>query len=200
MINKIVIASNNNKKIRDLQYLMQPLGITTILQSELGIPEIEETGLSFVENAILKARNVAKYTNLPVIGDDSGLEVDALGKRPGIYSARYAGVETSYPEKMAKLLAELHDTPKSLRTARFQCVIVMLQSESDPTPVICHGTWHGEIALAPAGTNGFGYCPIFWLPEHKCTSAQLTDEIRYNISHRAQAVHSLINYLQTTNK
>lgn len=198
MNKKLVIASNNYQKTRDLKFILEPIiGIEVISQVQFNVPEAEETGATFVENAILKARNACQYTNMPALADDSGLEVDALDKRPGVFSARYAGSETSYAEKMEKLLYELRDIPKTLRTARFQCVIVMMQSVSDPTPIICHGTWEGEIALAPAGANGFGYSPIFWVPEYQCTAAQLSFEVRNQISHRAQALRMLNNNINT---
>jgi len=198
MNKKLIIASNNYKKTQDLKFILEPtVGIEVISQMQFNVPEIEETGLTFVENAILKARNACQYTNMPALADDSGLEVDALNKRPGIFSARYAGHETTYAEKMEQLLYELRDVPKPLRTARFQCVIVILQSVTDPSPVICHGTWEGAIALAPAGTNGFGYSPIFWVPEHQCTAAELSFEVRNQISHRAQALRMFNNIINT---
>lgn len=194
MNKKLIIASNNYQKTQDLKSILEPIiGIEVVSQMQFNVPEAEETGSTFVENAILKARNACKYTNMPALADDSGLEVDALDKRPGVFSARYAGHETTYAEKIEKLLHELRDVPKPLRTARFQCVIVMLESVSDPTPIICHGTWEGEIALAPAGINGFGYAPIFWLPEHQCTVAELSSEVRNQISHRARALHMFNN-------
>ena len=197
MNKKLVIASNNHNKIQDLKFILEPIvGIEVVSQVQFNVPEIEETGLTFVENAILKARNACKYTNMPAIADDSGLEIDALDKRPGVFSARYAGHETTVAEKIEKLLYELRDVPKPLRTARFQCVIVMLRSVSDPTPIICHGTWEGEITFVPAGSNGFGYAPIFWLPEHQCTVAELSSEVRNQISHRAQTLHIFNNYIK----
>lgn len=194
---QIIIASNNNNKIQEFKHIFSPEDVDVISQAQLQVPEIEETGLTFVENAILKARNVCQYTNMPAIADDSGLEVDVLEKKPGIYSARYAGRRATYADNIAKLLQELRDIPKEQRTARFQCVIVLLRSVADPTPIICQGTWEGEITFAPAGTNGFGYDPIFWVPTYQCTAAQLSPELKNKISHRAQAVQKLINSIKT---
>lgn len=189
---EIIIASNNQHKIQEMASLLQSKNITVISQAQLLVPEVEETGLTFVENAILKARNACKHTNKPAIADDSGLEVDALEKRPGVYSSRYAGPQATYADNVAKLLQELRDTPQSKRTARFQCVIVFLKSVVDPTPIICQGTWEGEITLVPAGTNGFGYDPVFWVPTHQCTAAQLSLELKNKISHRAVALQKMM--------
>lgn len=192
---QIIIASNNQDKIQEMAPLLQTKNIDVISQAQLQVPEIEETGLTFVENAILKARNACEYANKPAIADDSGLEVDALAKRPGIYSSRYAGPWATYIDNIAKLLQELRDVPKEQRTARFQCVVVFLKSATDPTPIICHGTWEGEIAFTPVGTNGFGYDPIFWVPAYQCTSAQLLPELKNKISHRAQALQKIMCYI-----
>jgi XTP/dITP diphosphohydrolase len=192
---QIIIASNNQDKIQEMVPLLQTKNIDVISQAQLQVPEIEETGLTFVENAILKARNACEYANKPAIADDSGLEVDALAKRPGIYSSRYAGPWATYIDNIAKLLQELRDVPKEQRTARFQCVVVFLKSATDPTPIICHGTWEGEIAFTPVGTNGFGYDPIFWVPAYQCTSAQLLPELKNKISHRAQALQKIMCYI-----
>jgi len=189
---KIVIASNNKDKIEEVKTIFAQKNIEVIPQAQLQVPEIEETGLTFVENAILKARNACKHTNMPAIADDSGLEVDALEKRPGIYSSRYAGPQAIYADNIAKLLQELRGVPKARRTARFQCIIVLLKSAIDPTPIICQGAWKGEITLAPAGTNGFGYDSVFWVPAHQCTAAQLTPELKNKISHRAQALQKIM--------
>ncbi len=192
---QIIIASNNQGKIQEIAPLLQTKNIDVISQAQLQVPEIEETGLTFVENAILKARNACEHTNMPAIADDSGLEVDALAKRPGIYSSRYAGPRATYADNIAKLLQELRDVPKERRMARFQCVMVFLKSAADPTPIICQGTWEGEIAFALVGTNGFGYDPIFWVPAYQCTSAQLSPELKNKISHRAQALQKIMCYI-----
>ncbi|MEI8054471.1 MAG: RdgB/HAM1 family non-canonical purine NTP pyrophosphatase [bacterium] len=186
---KIVIASNNEHKTQEIASLLQSKNITVVSQAQLLVPEAEETGLTFVENAILKARNACEHTDMPAIADDSGLEVDALAKRPGIYSSRYAGPQA--------LLQELRDVPKARRTARFQCIMVFLKSAIDPTPIICQGTWEGKIAFAPAGTNGFGYDPVFWVPTHRCTAAQLGPELKNKISHRAIALQKIMHCFQS---
>ncbi|CAL7963503.1 dITP/XTP pyrophosphatase [Gammaproteobacteria bacterium] len=192
---KIIIASNNSHKTQEMVSLLQSKNITVVSQAELLVSEIEETGLTFVENAILKARNACEHANMPAIADDSGLEVDALAKRPGIYSSRYAGPQATYGDNIAKLLQELRDVPKARRAARFQCITVFLKSAIDPTPIICQGTWEGEITLAPAGTNGFGYDPVFWVPTYQCTAAQLAPELKNKISHRAVAMQKIMHYL-----
>ena len=193
---QIIFASNNKNKLREISHLLQPKNIKVISQAQLNIPEIAETGLTFVENAILKTRNACQHTNKPAIADDSGLEVDALEDRPGIYSARYSGPHAMDADNIAKLLQELHDTPKPQRTARFQCVMVYLKSATDPSPIICQGTWEGEITLTPKGNNGFGYDPIFWVPDYKCTAAQLPLKLKNKISHRAQALQKLAGQIK----
>ena len=168
--------------------------IALISQSELEVTEVEETGLNFVENALIKARHACMETGLPAIADDSGLEVDALDGEPGIYSARYAGVSgpTADAENNVKLLQELEQVPEQDRTARFQCVIVYLIHYKDPMPLICQGTWEGRILFSERGSNGFGYDPLFYVPTHGCTSAQLDAEIKNSLSHRGQALRKLL--------
>ena len=156
------------------------------------MPDAEETGLTFVENAILKARNAALHSGLAAIADDSGIEVDALRGAPGIYSARYAGPGASDQANLEKLLDALKDVPQQQRSARFQCLMVYLRHAEDPTPIICQGTWEGLIAREPAGDNGFGYDPVFWVPSHGCTSAQLPPQEKNRLSHRGQALHKLL--------
>ncbi|EKE00581.1 MAG: hypothetical protein ACD_21C00324G0002 [uncultured bacterium] len=192
---QIVIATNNYDKTLEFKHMLGPRSAQIIPQEQLQVPEISETGLTFVENAILKARNACQYTNMPAIADDSGLEVDALAGSPGIYSARYAGPKAPYTDNIAKLLQELHDIPEPRRTARFQCVLVLLKSATDPAPIICQGTWEGRITFSPEGANGFGYDPIFWVPTHKCTAAQLPTELKNKISHRAQALNKIMCYI-----
>ncbi len=195
-IRRIVLASGNPGKLRELDQMLAPLGLAVVPQSELGVPQAHETGLSFVENAILKARNAAAASGLPAIADDSGLEVDALHGAPGIYSARYAGVGASDEENLRKLLAELRSVPEEKRTARFQCLLVYMRDARDPTPVIAQGTWEGRILFAPRGTRGFGYDPVFYVPTHGCAAAELPPEVKNTISHRAQALARLVEALR----
>lgn len=190
---KIVLASGNAGKVREFNQLLADLGYEVVPQTELGVPEIEETGLSFVENAILKARNAAQHTGLPAIADDSGLEVDALDGAPGIYSARYAGAGASDTENVKKLLQAMLGA--SNRRARFQCLLVFMRHGADPVPLICQGTWEGSITESPAGENGFGYDPVFWVAEQQCTSAQLSPEQKNAMSHRGQALRLLLQHL-----
>ncbi len=191
----LVLASGNRGKVREFNQLLSGLGYTITPQTELAVTEIEETGLSFVENAILKARNAAAQSGLAALADDSGLEVDALAGEPGIYSARYAGVGASDAENVAKLLQALEGVEPAQRQARFQAVIVYMRHATDPTPLICHGTWEGSITTAPIGENGFGYDPIFWVALHGCSAAQLTAEQKNALSHRGQALRELVGRL-----
>ena len=156
------------------------------------VPDIEETGLTFVENAILKARNAAQHTGRPAIADDSGIEVDALNGAPGIYSARYAGIGASDQANLEKLLTELGDLPEEKRTARFQCLMVYMRHANDPTPLICQGSWEGRILFKPQGENGFGYDPVFYVPTHDCSSAELPADVKNSLSHRGQALSKLL--------
>ena len=188
----IVFASNNNNKLQEIAALLRPKNITLLTPK---IPEIPETGLTFVENAILKARNACQHTNMPALADDSGLEVDALAKKPGIYSARYAGKNATAATNIAKLLQELQDIPKTQRTARFQCIMVFLKSAIDSTPVICQGTWEGAITFTPQGNNGFGYDPVFWVPTYQCTAAQLAPDLKNQLSARTQALQQITCYI-----
>ncbi len=192
---RIVLASNNQGKVREIQQLLAEQEISILPQSEFEIGSIEETGLTFVENAILKARHASRCSGLPAIADDSGIEVDALGGAPGIYSARYAGPQCDDQANNLKLLEDLKDTPDEARTARFQCLMVYLSSPEDPTPVICQGTWEGRILKAPLGDNGFGYDPLFWVPETGGSSAQLDPTTKNRLSHRGLALRQLIDAL-----
>jgi XTP/dITP diphosphohydrolase len=189
---KIVLASGNAGKVREINQLLAQQQIQVIPQSEFDTPEAEETGLTFVENAILKARNAARHSGLPAIADDSGIEVDALKGAPGIYSARFAGPACDDQANNEKLLADLKDVEDEERTARFQCVLVYLRHADDPTPIICQGTWEGRILHAEQGVNGFGYDPLFLVPEHGCSSAELTPEQKNVLSHRGQALRKLM--------
>lgn len=193
---RVVLASGNAGKLRELHALLGGLGIELVSQRELGVSDAEETGLSFVENALLKARHACATTGLPAIADDSGIEVDALNGEPGIYSARFAGVsgetrEVADAANNALLLDRLAGLKGSERSARFQCIIVYLRHAADPTPLICQGTWEGQILESAAGANGFGYDPLFYVPTHDCASAALTPEIKNTLSHRGQALEQL---------
>ncbi|NVZ09971.1 RdgB/HAM1 family non-canonical purine NTP pyrophosphatase [Allochromatium humboldtianum] len=187
----IVLASNNAGKVREIERLLAESRIHIRPQGEYGVPEAEETGLTFVENAILKARNAARHSGLPAIADDSGLEVDALRGAPGIYSARYAGSGATDEANLRKLLTDLAEVPEAERTARFQCVLVYLRHAEDPTPLICQGAWEGRILFEPRGSNGFGYDPIFLVPGHGCSSAELDPDTKNRLSHRGQALRRL---------
>lgn len=189
---KIVLATGNKGKVAELSQLLSPLKINIIPQSEFDVPEVAETGTTFVENAIIKARHAAKITGLPAIADDSGLAVDALGGAPGVYSARYAGSNATDSDNIDKLLHSLSGIAPVKRQARFLCVLVYMRSSEDPTPIICQGEWHGEITLERSGENGFGYDPVFWVAQKKCTSAQLTKEQKNALSHRGQALQQLL--------
>jgi len=190
---RVVLASSNPGKLREINDLLADIDIEVLPQSGFYIPDIEETGLTFVENAILKARNAAQHAGLPAIADDSGLEVDALNGAPGIYSARYAGEECDDQKNLEKLLADIKNVPENERTARFQCLMVYMAHEMDPTPLICQGTWEGRILYEPVGDNGFGYDPVFYVPSHDCSSAQLPPETKNRLSHRGQALACILH-------
>lgn len=194
-IKRIVLASNNAHKAKELRELLAPLGFEIVSQSEYAVPEVEEDGLTFVENALIKARHASRITGLPAIADDSGIEIDALNGAPGIYSARFAGEPGDDAANNAKVLELLEDTPVAERTARYQCVMVLLRHETDPTPMICSGAWEGEIGLSAVGDGGFGYDPLFFLPARGLTVAQLSAELKNLISHRAKAARQLVNLL-----
>ena len=192
---RVVLASGNAGKVREFNQLLAGAHIEVVPQSSFGVPEAEETGLTFVENAILKARNAARHTGLPAVADDSGIEADALNGAPGIYSARYAGPGASDEENLYKLLAALEGLPDERRGARFQCVIAYLRHAEDPTPLICQGTWEGRILPAPRGANGFGYDPVFYVPDEGVSSAELAPETKNRLSHRGQALRKLLEGL-----
>ena len=187
-MSKIVLASNNSHKIKEFSKILDEENIQLISQSKLDIPEADETGLTFLENSIIKARNASLIAKLPAIADDSGIEVDALNGRPGIYSARYAGLKCDDKANNKLLLKELKDIPYSLRTARYHCTIVYLSSYDHPVPKIYNATWEGYIGTQEIGKNGFGYDPLFFLPEYKCTAAELSESVKNTISHRGQAL------------
>ena len=187
-MSKIVLASNNSHKIKEFSKILDEENIQLISQSKLDIPEADETGLTFLENSIIKARNASLVAKLPAIADDSGIEVDALNGRPGIYSARYAGMECDDKANNKLLLKELKDIPFTLRTARYHCTIVYLSSYDHPVPKIYNATWEGYIGTQEIGKNGFGYDPLFYLPEYKCTAAELSETVKNTISHRGKAL------------
>ena len=195
---KIVLASGNQGKLIELQAILSANDVELIPQAYFNISEVEETGLSFVENALIKARHACVKTGLPCIADDSGIEVDALDGEPGIYSARYSNTygSSADADNNAKLLQELEQVPDLDRTARFQCVIVFLRHEKDPMPLICQGSWKGRIMFKESGENGFGYDSLFYVPTHQCTSAELQPEIKNSLSHRGQALRQLLKCWQ----
>jgi len=193
---KVVLATGNAGKVRELASLLNDFGLDVVAQTELGVESAEETGLTFIENAIIKARHAAQVTGLPAIADDSGLAVDALGGAPGIYSARFAGADASDEQNLEKLLVELQDVPDGERQAQFHCVLVYMRHADDPTPLVCHGSWQGTIARAPAGSGGFGYDPIFVVPEAGKTAAELTADEKRAVSHRGEALKLLLEALR----
>lgn len=189
---QIVLATSNEGKIAELQSLLQVLPIEWIPQSEFDVTDIEETGKTFIENAILKARHAAKISGLPALADDSGLVIDALDGAPGVYSARYAGENATTAERNEKVLDEMRDVPKGERTAAYHCVLALVEYEDDPVPLICHGIWEGSILTEARGNNGFGYDPIFYVPSHQCSAAELSTAEKNAISHRGQVVDQLL--------
>lgn len=194
MTQRIVLATGNKGKVREFGELLAACHIEVVPQSDFGVPDADETGLTFVENAILKARNAAAHTGMAAIADDSGLEVDHLNGAPGIYSARYAGDGGSAANN-AKLLEALDGVPETARSARFQCVLVYLRHADDPTPLICQGTWEGRILTAPRGDAGFGYDPLFFVPDEGVSAAELAAERKNALSHRGQALRCLLQRL-----
>ena len=196
MSKKIVLASGNKGKVKELAGLLSGLGIEVLPQSEFNLKEVAETGTTFVENAIIKARHAAKQTGLPAIADDSGLAVYSLGGEPGVYSARYSGDQATDQSNIIKLLDAMTDVPKDKRQAKFLCVLVYMRHSDDPTPIICQGEWVGEITTEQQGENGFGYDPIFWVKQQNCSSAQLSPEQKNILSHRGKALKLLLAQLQ----
>lgn len=193
---KVVLATGNLGKVRELAELLTDFGLDIVAQTELGVNSAEETGFTFIENALLKARHAAQITGLPAIADDSGLAVDALGGKPGIYSARYAGEEATDQQNLEKLLLEMKTIPAHQRQAQFHCVLVYLRHAEDPTPLVCHGSWLGEIAQTPTGESGFGYDPIFFIPDLNCSAAELTKTEKMALSHRGRALNMLLEALR----
>jgi XTP/dITP diphosphohydrolase len=189
---RIVLATSNPGKVREFSAALVGLDVEITPQSAFDVPEVEETGLTFVENAILKARNSARRTGLPALADDSGLAVDVLGGAPGVHSARYAGPGAGDRANIDKLLAELREVPAERRAARFHCVLVLLHHPADPTPLICQASWEGLITFEPYGSGGFGYDPVFLVPEEAQTAAELDLAVKNRLSHRGQALAQLV--------
>jgi XTP/dITP diphosphohydrolase len=195
-VKPVVLASSNPGKLRELAAVLAPLELELITQGALGIPAPQETGTRFLDNALLKARHAAQRAALPALADDSGLEVDALGGRPGVWSARFAGEGASDAQNLQMLIRELAAHPHAPRSARYQCVIVFVRDADDPAPVIAHGTWEGSIAHEPRGDGGFGYDPVFVPAGSKHTAAQLSPADKNLVSHRGKALRALIAMLR----
>jgi XTP/dITP diphosphohydrolase len=193
---RLVIASNNPGKLREFQFLLQPFGIEVLTQAQLGIAEAEEPHVTFIENALAKARHVARLSGLPALADDSGICVTALNGAPGVYSARYAGEPKSDRRNNEKLLREMQGVKD--RGAHYYCVLVLLHDADDPQPLIAEGEWHGEIAREERGDGGFGYDPLFWLPSLNRMSAELSSEEKHAISHRGKALRALLDKLRVS--
>lgn len=195
-MSKLVLATGNQGKVKEMADLLADFGFDVVAQSDFNVSEVAETGTTFIENAIIKARHAAKETGCAAIADDSGLEVDFLQGAPGIYSARFAGEGATDAENIDKLLAAMEGVPQEQRRARFHCVLVMMRHENDPTPLVCHGSWEGSILSERHGDNGFGYDPIFWVPEDQCASAQLDPSRKKQLSHRGKALQQLFSVLK----
>jgi len=193
---KLVIASGNQGKLRELAALLEPLDYEVHTQAEFNVPDVPETGTTFVENAIIKARHASEITGLPAVADDSGIEVDALDGAPGVYSARFSVPDASDEKNNALLVEKLRDVPEDQRTARYRAVIVYMKHAKDPSPIICEGSWEGRIVMQPQGEGGFGYDPYFLVPTHGCTSAELSAEQKNRLSHRGQALRKLVDRLK----
>jgi XTP/dITP diphosphohydrolase len=193
---RVVLATGNAGKVREMRALLAPLGLEIVPQTELGIVSAEETGDTFEANALLKARHAARAANLPALADDSGIEVDALGGRPGVWSARYAGAGATDEANNALLLAELAGVPPAARRARYRCVIAYVRDADDARPLLAHGSWEGTIAPTPAGDGGFGYDPLFIPGGLAVTAAQLPAADKNAVSHRGQALAELVRLLQ----
>lgn len=195
----LVLASGNRGKLQEFQELLAGAGYDVRAQSEFNITSADETGLTFVENAILKARHVCAQTGLPALADDSGIEVDALQGQPGIYSARFAGEQATDTDNNHKLLQQLAQVPDAERSARYQCVLVLMRHAADPVPLICQAAWEGRILREPLGTGGFGYDPLFFVTTHHCSAAQLETAEKNRISHRARAMLQMLQALKNSN-
>lgn len=193
---KIVLATGNQGKVSEFASLFADYGVDVVAQKELGVSDVPETGTTFVENAIIKARHAAQVTGLPAIADDSGLVVDALGGAPGIYSARYAGADATDDTNIDKLLAALDG--ETQRKAHFFCTLVFMRHADDPVPLVSQGKWQGEILTARSGNDGFGYDPVFHVPTHGCTAAELEKAEKNRISHRGNALAILLDNMRAT--
>ena len=194
---KLVLATSNKGKLAEIAPIVQAFGFEALPPNQFGFADAEETGLSFVENALIKARHACSQTGLPALADDSGIIIDALNGAPGLISAHYAGVHGDSAGNIAKVLSELAQLKNPVRTARFYCCMVLLKHVNDPQPIIAEGIWHGEILPAPLGEQGFGYDPIFWDAVHQMSAAQMPSELKSHISHRGQALAQLQLKLQT---
>lgn len=192
---KIVLATGNQGKVAEMSDLLAEFGFDVVSQKELKVSDVAETGTTFIVNAIIKARHAAQETGLPAIADDSGLEVDFLDGAPGVYSARYAGEDANDTDNLNKLLGAMQDAPQAQRSARFHCVLVLMRHANDPTPIVCHGSWEGSILTARSGDNGFGYDPVFYVPETDCASAELAPTQKKQLSHRGKALKQLFAQL-----
>jgi XTP/dITP diphosphohydrolase len=188
----LVLASGNPGKLRELKAMLDPLGWVVMPQSDWAISEADEDGLSFIENALIKARHASKYTGLPALGDDSGLVVDALNGAPGIFSSRFGGANADDISNNNKLLSALEGVPKSARSAHFYCAMALVRHAQDPSPLLATGRWDGQIMKIPAGGGGFGYDPLFWVPEKGCSSAELPEQIKNRFSHRGKALSEMM--------
>ena len=196
---KIVLASSNSGKLREIQQVLKHLNLQLLPQSEFDISDADETGLSFIENAIIKARHASAISGLPALADDSGLEVDVLQGRPGIYSSRYAGDMATDADNVQKLLSDMEGIESLRRSARFQCVLAFIRYPEDPTPLIAQGSWDGFILEETRGQKGFGYDPVFYIPEHQRAAAELDPEIKNQHSHRARALKKLVELMSGVN-
>ena len=196
---KVVLASGNAGKQREFAALLAPLGYEVVTQTSLGIESVEETGTTFEDNALLKARHAARLSGLPALADDSGIEVDALGGRPGVYSARYAGPDATDEQNLRLMLHELDGVPEARRGARYRCVLAFVRAADDPRPLLANGVWEGRILTAPRGVNGFGYDPVFQprgqSRDQPRSAAEMTAEAKNAVSHRAQALVELVQLL-----
>ncbi len=193
---KLVLATSNKGKLAEIAPIVQAFGFEALPQNQYGFADAEETGLTFVENALIKARHACMQTGLPALADDSGIIIDALNGAPGLISAHYAGVHGDSAGNIAKVLHEISESGNLLKSARFYCCMVLLKHADDPQPIIAEGIWHGEILEAPLGEHGFGYDPIFWDPINKMSAAQMPAELKNRISHRGQALQQLQQKLQ----
>ncbi len=192
---KLVLASSNPGKLRELSALLDESRYRIIPQADFNVPEVAETGTTFVENAIIKARHAAQYTGLAALADDSGIVIDALNGEPGVHSARFSGSDASDESNNILLVEKLRSVPEAQRSARYQAVIVYMRDAADPSPIICEGSWEGIIVLEAKGSGGFGYDPYFYLPDYGCTSAELSADEKNRISHRGQALRLLLEKL-----